>query len=71
MEQEKTSDKINYSQLATAFLFLQAAGGLCSGRRNGMSPAKTVEAEPASEIAQDEMMPAYAGYEDSRKESII
>lgn len=67
MEQEKTSDKINYLQLATAFLFLQAAGGLCSSRRNGMSPAKTVEAMPVSEIAQDEMMFAHVGYEDSHK----
>lgn len=67
MERKKTSGEINYLQLATAFLFLQAAGGLCSGRRNGMSPAKTVEAVPVSEIAQDEMMPAYAGYEESRE----
>lgn len=67
MEQKKTSEEINYLRLATAFLFLQAAGGLCSGKKNGVSPAKTVEAAPVSEIAQDELMPAYAGYEDSHK----
>lgn len=71
MEQEKTSEKINYLKFATAFLFLQAAGGLCSSKRNGATRAKTAEEITISEITQDEMMPAYAGYKDSRKESII
>ena len=51
MESEKALDKINYLRFATAILFLHAAGGLYGNRRNGVSPVKTVEAIPVSEIA--------------------
>lgn len=71
MEQGKTLDKINYLKFATAFLFLQAAGGLCSSKRNGAASAKTAEEILISEITQDEMMAVHAGYEDSCKESTI
>ena len=67
MEQEKTLGEINYLKLTTAFLFLQAAGGLCSGKKNSVSPVKTVEAMPVSEIAQDEMMAIHEDYEGSFK----
>lgn len=62
MEQEKTLGEINYLKLATAFLFVQAAGGLCSGKKNSVSPAKAVEATPVCEIAQDEMMVIHGCY---------
>ncbi len=67
MESEKASDKINYLRFATAILFLHAAGGLYGNRRNGVSPVKTMEAIPVSEIAQDEMMAIHEDYEGSCK----